>query len=107
MDGRTRLPGLVGGHGAGIFLQASASHEFISLERRETGRVSGSAAFTKACCVSSVPSPHLVILTVLKMYPSCLPCSLFQNMGQPQGESPHEYHALKKISPGHLHIAPK
>lgn len=35
----------------------------------------GSASLTKACCVSSGPSTHLVVLTDLKMSLSFLPCS--------------------------------
>lgn len=59
-------------------LWSFASRELISPERREIGCVEGSTALTKACCISSAPSTHLVVLTDLKMYPSCLPCSHFR-----------------------------
>lgn len=72
---------------ADLSLEDFARHKFISLERRETGQLSGSVALTKACCVSSAPPPHLVILTVLKMYPSCLPCSHFRTWGSPRGKA--------------------
>lgn len=46
----------------------------------------GSVSLTKAYCVSSAPSTHLVALTDLKMYPSCLPCSHFRTWCSPRGK---------------------
>lgn len=85
---KRRAPAWQAVQGAGTLIQRTPRLvEFLPVMNSFPQAVSkGSASLSKAYCVSSAPSTHLVALTDLKMYPSCLPFSHFRTRCSPRGK---------------------